>query len=88
MSGIYSDINLHNNEIEVLREAERLIGAPIPAVDKIVWEELDESGIKLRKHQVGFIEENGFVVGLGLSKRNSNFIPISLLYILFSEITV
>ena len=78
MSVKYSDIYLHKSEIEVLREAEQLIGAPIPAVEKIIWEELDESGIRLRKHQVGFIEENGYVRSLGLSKRNSNLIPISI----------
>ena len=78
MSVEYSGINLHSNEVEVLREAERLTGEPIPAVEKIVWEELDESGIRLRKHQVGFIEENGYIVELGLSKRNSNRIPISI----------
>ena len=56
------DSKIPGEELEVIKELEKLIGKTLPKVNRVMWG-------KIPKHQLGYVVNNGHITELGLCPR-------------------
>ncbi|MCP4762103.1 MAG: leucine-rich repeat domain-containing protein, partial [archaeon] len=65
-----NEYGLPEEETLVLKEFERITGKTLPKVDRVMWvQKTSKKGINTSKHQLGFMIEDGHIIGLGLCPR-------------------
>lgn len=70
--------HLSYDEIQALKDIEKILGKSIPKVDKIKWDELQWGGGIITKYNTGFLEEDSHIVGLCLHNNQLMRLPESI----------
>ena len=72
MSEKYENVELVKEEVETLKEMEKIFGIPLPHLEKVSWQDfrIDKKTHQIEtftQHEFGFVAQNQHIVGLGLS---------------------